>query len=116
MKLNHIKKLSQGNKNKNITLLIKSYDSFLIDNYIKLISNSNKNNIFLDTTNLPLNKSKYTVLRSPHIFNKSREHYISKTYKSQVNIIVKDYNDSFNRFYLQLLSGLEIKFKINTFV
>jgi len=57
---------------KYLNIFIKNLNFFIKDN-IKII-------------NLPLKKTKYTVIRSPHIYKKSREQFERSTHKKVIYI------------------------------
>ena len=73
----------------------KSLD-FLIKMFKKLFTNFN-------IVQLPKKKSKFVVIKSPHVFNKSREHFETIVFKK---LILVSLDNKKNIFFNNLLKGI----------
>jgi small subunit ribosomal protein S10 len=93
-----------------IRLVFKSFDkksleyskSLLLKLFLK------KKNIKISIINLPTNKTKYTILKSPHIDKRSRDQFEKVIYKSLINFIIPEYifNKEFINFFLYLIKKI----------
>ena len=87
-----------------IELHLKSYHSYYLNNIVfqlKTLVNKNKSNT-IQQLFLPLQKEKYTVLRSPHVDKKSREQFERITHK-RVLILKSNNTKLSNRKYIEKL-------------
>ena len=73
----------------------KSLD-FLINLFKKLF-------IKFNVIQLPKKKSKFVVIKSPHIFNKSREHFETTIFKKLILIVLDRHK---NGMFMSLLKGI----------
>ena len=76
----------QGEK---IRIKLKAYESTLIDNAIReIVSTAQRTGASIaGPVPLPTRKSRYCVLRSPHVDKKSREHFEIRTHKRLLDIL-----------------------------
>ncbi|TVQ80236.1 MAG: 30S ribosomal protein S10 [Bradymonadales bacterium] len=76
----------QGEK---IRIKLKAYDSVLIDSAIReIVSTAERTGAQIaGPVPLPTKKSRFCVLRSPHVDKKSREHFEIRTHKRLLDIV-----------------------------
>jgi small subunit ribosomal protein S10 len=76
----------QGEK---IRIKLKAYESNLLDNAIReIVSTAQRTGARIaGPVPLPTRKSRYCVLRSPHVDKKSREHFEVRTHKRLLDIL-----------------------------
>jgi small subunit ribosomal protein S10 len=76
----------QGEK---IRIKLKAYDSVLIDSAIReIVSTAERTGAQVaGPVPLPTRKSRFCVLRSPHVDKKSREHFEIRTHKRLLDIL-----------------------------
>lgn len=76
----------QGEK---IRIKLKAYESTLLDNAIReIVLTAQRTGAHIaGPVPLPTRKSRYCVLRSPHVDKKSREHFEIRTHKRLLDIL-----------------------------
>lgn len=76
----------QGEK---IRIKLKAYESTLLDNAIReiVLTAQRTGAQIAGPVPLPTRKSRYCVLRSPHVDKKSREHFEIRTHKRLLDIL-----------------------------
>lgn len=76
----------QGEK---IRIKLKAYESNLLDNAIReIVATAQRTGARIaGPVPLPTKKSRYCVLRSPHVDKKSREHFEIRTHKRLLDIL-----------------------------
>jgi small subunit ribosomal protein S10 len=98
--------MADGPKQK-IRIRLKAYDHEILDQ-------STEKDFGLGPIPLPTDKHRYTVIRSPHKYKDSREHFEMRVHKRLVDIVEHTPKtvDSLQR--LDLPAGVDIEIKIQT--
>jgi small subunit ribosomal protein S10 len=96
-----------------IRIKLKSYDYKLIDKSAEKIVQAVKATKAVVNGPIPLPSKKeiYTVLRSPHIYKKSREQFQLATYKRLIDIYSNSSKTIDALMKLELPSGVEVAIK-----
>jgi len=83
-----------GNKYHTLRLVFTSYDKESLDTYVKMVSLLlTQENIIHDIElfsvfSLPIKKEDITVLKSPHVYKKAKDHYFINRYKKVITLII----------------------------
>ena len=97
-----------------IRIRLKSYDHEVIDQSAKKIVETvtNAGATVVGPVPLPTEKNVYVVIRSPHKYKDSREHFEIRTHKRLIEIVgpTAETIDSLSR--LELPSGVDIEIKL----
>ena len=101
-------------KEQNIRIRLKAYDHRVLDTSAKEILETEKRT---DTDvrgpiPLPTRIEKFTVLRSPHIDKKSREHFEIRTHKRLMDIIDPTPQTVDALMKLDLAAGVDVEIKL----
>jgi len=102
-----------------IFIKLQSYNSRLINNYIKFLKKeASLFNIVLEgPVFLPKNTKRFTVIRSPHVFSKSKEQFELKVFKYLLKVNISK-NSKLNFKFFQkflinnIISGIGLKITI----
>lgn len=97
--------------NQKIRIKLKSYDNNLVDKSAERIVKAVKQTgaVVSGPIPLPTNKSKYTVLRSPHVNKKAREQFQLCTHKRLVDIYSSSTQTVDSLMKLELPSGVDVR-------
>lgn len=101
-------------KSPSVRIRLESYEHRVLDkvvsNIIKAVLRSG--NKVVGPIPLPTKKERFTVLRSPHIDKKSREHFERKTHKRIIDIV--NYNPQTMNLlkHVELDPAVDIKIKL----
>ncbi|MFV0499827.1 MAG: 30S ribosomal protein S10 [Bacilli bacterium] len=97
-----------------VRIKLKSYDHRLIDNSAaKVVETIKKNGSEVKgPIPLPTEKQIYTVLRSPHVYKKSREQFEMRTHKRLVDVISPSKATIEALTRINLPSGVDIEIKL----
>ena len=96
-----------------IRIRLKAYDHVLLDKSTDKIVKTAKNTgaIILGPVPLPVNRSIYTVNRSPHVDKKSREQFQIKIHKRIVDIMNSTSKTVDALMQLDMPAGVDIEIK-----
>ena len=97
----------------NIRIRLKAYDHRLLDRSTVDIINTAKNTgaTISGPIPLPTRKTKYTVLRSPHIDKKSREQFETRVHHRTIDIINPTPQTVDALMKLDISSGVDLEIK-----
>lgn len=107
-------KKSDGSSKSAIKIKLRAYDSKIIDNSARqIISQVVKSGAkIVGPIPLPTNKARYTVIRSPHVYKDSREHFEQRTHKRLISILDPTPKTVESLMNLNLPSGVDIEIKM----
>lgn len=96
-----------------IRIKIKGYDSKVVENAVKQIIDTaiRTGAKVAGPIPLPTRKRKVTVLRSPHVDSKSKEHFEIRTHKRLIEILDPTSKTIDSLTHLQLAAGVGIEIK-----
>ena len=97
-----------------IRIKLKSYDYNLVDKSADKIVKTVKNTGAIVTGPIPLptHKKIFTVLRSPHVNKKSREHFEMRIHKRLIDIVEPSPKTVDSLMRLDLPAGVEVEIKL----
>ena len=97
----------------NIRIRLKAYDHRLLDkSTVEIVNTAKKTGATISgPIPLPTNKTKYTVLRSPHVDKKSREQFETRTHKRLIDIINPTPQTVDALMKLDIASGVDVEIK-----
>lgn len=97
-----------------IKIKLKSYDHILIDiSTEKIIKKAKETGaVIAGPVPLPVRKTIYTVLRSPHVNKKSREQFEKRVYKRLIEILNSSQKTMDALTSLELPAGVNIEVKV----
>ena len=97
----------------NIRIRLKAYDHRLLDkSTVEIVNTAKKTGATISgPIPLPTNKTKYTVLRSPHVDKKSREQFETRTHKRLIDIINPTPQTVDALMKLDISSGVDLEIK-----
>ena len=97
-----------------IRIRLKAYDHEIIDQSTKKIVETvvRTQATFLGPVQLPTDKHRYTVIRSPHKYKDSREHFEMRTHKRLIDIIDPTPKTVDSLMRLDLPAGVDIEIKL----
>ena len=96
-----------------LILSIKSLDKITLNLYKKFIKILLfKFKVQYKIINLPTKKTYYTVIKSPHVFKKSKEHFSKHVYKTIVFIKTSNIVFFCNYIILNKIKNINLKMKI----
>ena len=100
-------------KKQKIRLTLKSYDHQLLDKAVKQIVLTVKRtgSQVVGPVPLPNKKKCFTVLRSPHVFKKSREQFELTTHRRIVDIVAPSDQTMDALMKLNISSGVDVDIK-----
>ncbi|MFK8161130.1 MAG: 30S ribosomal protein S10 [Lewinella sp.] len=100
--------------NQKIRIKLRSYDHNLVDKSTEKIVKTVKNSGAIVTGPIPLPTERdiYTVLRSPHVYKKSREQFQLRTHKRLIEIYTPNQKTVDALSKLELPSGVDIQVKL----
>ena len=100
--------------NQNIRIRLKAYDHRVLDNSTKEIVNTAKRTgaQIRGPIPLPTDKHRYTVIRSPHKYKDSREHFEMRTHKRLIDILDPTPKTVDSLMRLDLPAGVDISIKL----
>lgn len=97
------------------SIVINSYSTLYVLQLINQLKLEKKIHIE-SVINMPNKLKTYVVIKSPHVHNKSREKFLSKTHKTVINILFNkidhEYIEQIESLF-ENISGLEIKLNIS---
>lgn len=97
-----------------IRIKLKSYDHNLIDRSADKIVRTVKQTgaVVSGPVPLPIDKSIYTVLRSPHVDKKSREQFETRVHKRLIDIFSSTQRTIDALMRLELPAGVDVEVKV----
>ena len=97
-----------------IRIKLKSYDHNLVDKSAEKIVKTVKATgaVISGPVPLPTHKRIFTVLRSPHVYSKSREQFELSNYKRLIDIYSTSSKTVDALMRLELPSGVEVEIKV----
>jgi len=97
----------------NIRIRLKAYDHRLLDkSTVEIVNTAKRTGATISgPIPLPTNKTKYTVLRSPHVDKKSREQFETRTHKRLIDIINPTPQTVDALMKLDIASGVDVEIK-----
>ncbi|MGD1839939.1 MAG: 30S ribosomal protein S10 [Thermonemataceae bacterium] len=96
-----------------IRIKLKSYDHNLVDKSAeKIVKAVKENAVVSGPIPLPTKKEIFTVLRSPHVYKKSREQFQLCTYKRLIDIYSTSPKTVDALMKLELPSGVDVEIKV----
>ena len=97
----------------NIRIRLKAYDHRLLDkSTVEIVNTAKRTGATISgPIPLPTNKTKYTVLRSPHVDKKSREQFETRTHKRLIDIINPTPQTGDALMKLDIASGVDVEIK-----
>ena len=100
--------------NQTIRISLRAYDHVLLDKSTEKIVRTAKSTgaIIAGPIPLPSKRSIYTVLRSPHVNNKSREQFQTKSHKRLIDILNSTPKTVESLMKLDLPAGIDIEIKV----
>ena len=100
--------------NQTIRISLRGYDHILLDKSTEKIVKTAKSTgaIISGPIPLPSKRSVYTILRSPHVNKKSREHFQTKIHKRLVDILNSTPKTVESLMKLDLPAGVDIEIKV----
>ena len=100
--------------NQKIRIKLKSYDHSLVDKSSEKIVKAVKATgaVVVGPIPLPTKKEKFTVLKSPHVNKKARDHYQLCTYKRLVDIYSNSSKTVDALMKIELPSGVDVEIKV----
>ena len=102
-----LKKIEKTNT-LNCEMVLNAPSKEAIDNYIQLISKTiGKDNMTIFW--LPKKKSKITLLKSPHVNKRAKEHFEMNNYKAKITFLSNDSFTQRNSMFLQKPAFVQIK-------
>ena len=103
-------------KGQKIRIRLKAYDHEIIDQSTKKIVETvvRTQAKIRGPVPLPTEKHRYTVIRSPHKYKDSREHFEMRTHKRLIDIIDPTPKTVDSLMRLDLPAGVDIEIKIQT--
>ncbi len=104
---------AEGNKQK-IRIRLKAYDHEIIDQSTKKIVETvlRTQAKVRGPVPLPTEKHRYTVIRSPHKYKDSREHFEMRTHKRLIDILDPTPKTVDSLMRLDLPAGVDIEIKL----
>ena len=98
-----------------IRIKLKSYDHILIDKSTEKIIKTVKSTgaVVSGPIPLPTKRSLFTVLRSPHVDKKSREHFERRTHTRLIHILEHNDDTIAELKKMDLPAGVEVEVKSN---
>jgi small subunit ribosomal protein S10 len=93
---------------------LKSYDHNLVDRSTEKIIKTVKSTgaVISGPIPLPTDRSLYTVLRSPHVDKKSREHFEARAHKRLIDILNSNNKTIESLMKLELPAGVDVEIKV----
>ena len=100
--------------NQSIRISLRAYDHTLLDKSTDKIVKTAKSTgaIISGPIPLPTKRSIYTVLRSPHVDKKSREHFEMRIHKRLIDIVEPTPKTVDSLMRLDLPAGVEVEIKL----
>ena len=100
--------------NQSIRISLRAYDHILLDKSTDKIVKTAKSTgaIISGPIPLPTKRSIYTVLRSPHVDKKSREHFEMRIHKRLIDIVEPTPKTVDSLMRLDLPAGVEVEIKL----
>ena len=100
--------------NQTIRISLKSYDHILLDKSTEKIVRTAKSTgaVISGPIPLPTRRTIYTILRSPHVYKKSREQFQTKIHKRLVDILNSTPKTVESLMKLDLPAGVDIEIKV----
>jgi small subunit ribosomal protein S10 len=97
-----------------IRIKLKAYDHRLLDQSARQIVEAAERTgaAVAGPVPLPTEISKYCVIRSPHVYKDSREHFEIRTHKRLIDILEPTSKTVDTLMRLQLASGVDIEIKL----
>jgi len=97
-----------------IRIKLKAYDHRIIDKSARQIIETVERSgaLVAGPIPLPTDKSKVTVLKSPHVFKKSREQFEMKVHKRLIDVVNPTPKTIDNLMSLDLPAGVDIEIKM----
>ncbi|MDZ7727762.1 MAG: 30S ribosomal protein S10 [Dehalococcoidia bacterium] len=97
-----------------IRIKLKAYDHKLLDQSARQIVESAERTgaAVAGPIPLPTDISRYCVIRSPHVYKDSREHFEMRTHKRLIDILEPTSKTVDTLMRLQLPSGVDIEIKL----
>lgn len=97
-----------------IRIKLKAYDHRLLDQSARQIVEAAERTgaAVAGPVPLPTEISKYCVIRSPHVYKDSREHFEMRTHKRLIDILEPTSKTVDTLMRLQLASGVDIEIKL----
>ena len=98
----------------NIRIRLKAYDHKLLDqSTVEIVNTAQKTGAkIIGPIPLPTKKNKFTVLRSPHVDKKSREHFEMRIHKRLIDIVEPTPKTVDSLMRLDLPAGVEVEIKL----
>ena len=98
-----------------IRIKLRAYDHRILDQSVSEIVNSVKRSgaKVVGPIPLPSDREVYTVLRSPHVDKKSREHFEMRTHKRLIDILEPPPQTVDALMQLDLPAGVDIEIKMD---
>ena len=100
--------------NQTIRISLRAYDHILLDKSTEKIVKTAKSTgaIISGPIPLPSKRSIYTILRSPHVNKKSREHFEMRIHKRLIDIVEPTPKTVDSLMRLDLPAGVEVEIKL----
>ncbi len=100
--------------NQNIKIRLKAYDHSILDqSSIEIVNTAKRTGAFVKgPIPLPTQIHRYCVIRSPHVFKKSREHFEMRIHKRLIDIIDPTPKTVDSLMRLDLPAGVEVEIKL----
>ncbi len=100
--------------NQKIRIKLRSYDHRLIDKSASKILRTVKSTgaVVSGPIPLPVKRSVYTVLRSPHVDKKSREQFETRSHERLIDILSTSSKTVDALMKLELPSGVDVEIKV----
>ena len=97
-----------------IRIRLKSYDYKVLDESVeRIVSTAERSGAkVVGPVPLPTDKRIFCVLRSPHVFKKSREHFEMRTHKRILDILNPTSQTVEHLSSLDLPSGVDVELKV----
>ncbi len=97
-----------------IRIRLKSYDYKVLDESVeRIVSTAERSGAkVVGPVPLPTDKKIFCVLRSPHVFKKSREHFEMRTHKRILDILNPTSQTVEHLSSLDLPSGVDVELKV----
>lgn len=97
-----------------IRIRLKSYDHRILDqSALEIVETAKRTGAkVVGPIPLPIHKSRYTVLRSPHVDKKSREQFEIRTYKRLLDILEPTPETVDALMKLDLAAGVDVEIKL----
>ncbi len=92
----------------NCKIVLSAPSKDAIDNYINLISKT-INQTSIKIVWLPKNKSRITLLKSPHVNKRAKEHFEINNYKANLTFLSNNQFEQRNLMFLQKPAFVQIK-------